>query len=105
MPSPEARLRKLEKRAKAVETRIKKLQVLAKNGKTNVGKLQKDLKKDLKSVKGEIEDIIMWIKAEAKWSKEVTKMLRLIDWAALANAYPGAGGTNPPQTPPDWPVS
>jgi hypothetical protein len=32
-------------------------------------------------------------------------MLRLVDWTQLAIDYPGAGGTNPPQTPPDWPMS
>lgn len=94
MPSPEARLKRLEKKAAKVEGALKKLRddLKTKSAKATVAGVEDDVKK-----------IIKWIKLEVKWSEEVTKMLRLIDWDALAQDYPGAGGANPPQTPPDWP--
>lgn len=94
MPSPEARLKRLEKKAAKVEEALK---ALKNNAKT------KATKDALADVEGDIKKIIKWIKLEVKWSEEVTKMLRLIDWDALAQDYPGGGGANPPQTPPDWP--
>ena len=87
MASIDARVTRLEKR-------VAKLKIGLANEKANVAALKK-------SVKG----VEKWIKAEVKWSKEVTAMLQMIDWASLAVDYPGAGATNPPQTPPDWPMA
>jgi hypothetical protein len=94
MASHEARLKRLEKKALKVEGALKKLKddLKTKSAKASVTDVETDVRK-----------IIKWIKLEIKWSEEVTKMLRLIDWDALAQDYPGGGGTNPPQTPPDWP--
>lgn len=64
-----------------------------------VAKLEKDAAKLLKCC----ARVEKWIKIEVAWSREVTKMLRQINWAALAAAFPGGGGANPPQTPPSWP--
>ena len=94
MASHEARLKKLEKKAANVEAALKKLKDDAK---------LKSTKAALSDVEADVKKIIKWIKLEVKWSEEVTKMLRLIDWDALAQDYPGGGGANPPQTPPDWP--
>ena len=94
MASPEARLKKLEKKAAKIEGALK---ALKDNAKT------KATKDALSDVEGDIKKLIKWVKLEVKWSEEVTKMLRLIDWDALAQAFPGGGGTNPPQTPPNWP--
>jgi hypothetical protein len=94
MASHEARLKRLEKKAAKVEEALKALKDNAKS---------KATKDALADVEGDVKKIIKWIKLEVKWSEEVTKMLRLIDWDALAQAYPGGGGANPPQTPPDWP--
>lgn len=94
MASQEARLKRLEKKAAKVESALK---ALKDNAKT------KATKDALGDVEDDVKQIIKWIKLEVKWSEEVTKMLRLIDWDALAQAYPGGGGANPPQTPPDWP--
>ena len=108
MPSHEARLKKLEKKAANADAQFKKAKSEAKKLKDDLSKAKKDLvkaNKDLAATNKQIEDIIKWIKAEAAWSAEVTKMLRLINWADLAIDYPGAGGSNPPQTPPDWPMS
>src|SRR5688572_32936911 len=107
MASPEARLRKLEKKAATAEAQFKKAKSEAKKLKDDLSKAKKELvkaNKNLADANKEIEDIIRWIKAEAAWSADVTKMLRLINWADLAIDYPGAGGSNPPQTPPDWPM-
>ena len=94
MPSHEARLKRLEKKAEKVEGALKKLKDDAK---------LKATKDALGDVEDDVKKIIKWIKLEVKWSAEVTKMLRLIDWDALAQDYPGVSGANPPQTPPDWP--
>jgi hypothetical protein len=94
MASHEARLKRLEKKAAKVEVALKKLKDDAK---------LKSTKAALGDVEDDVKKIIKWIKLEVKWSEEVTKMLRLIDWDALAQAYPGGAGANPPQTPPDWP--
>ena len=94
MASHEARLKRLEKKAEKVEDALK---ALKDNAKTKAAKAA------LADVEGDVRKIIKWIKLEVKWSEEVTKMLRLIDWDALAQDYPGGGGANPPQTPPDWP--
>ncbi|HEY5547106.1 MAG TPA: hypothetical protein VIK50_13725 [Gemmatimonadaceae bacterium] len=99
MASTEARLKKLDKKAQNLEALVKKAKVEAKKGKGDIAKLKKDVAKAQK----DIAQIIKWIQSEVAWSAEVTKMLRMIDWAALAVAFPGTGGTNPPQTPPDWP--
>jgi multidrug resistance efflux pump len=101
MPSNEARLKKLEKKAVKVDAQITKVKLDLK-GNANKAQLLK-AKADLQDAEKEIKRIIKWIKAEVEWSEEVTQMLRLIDWAALAIAYPGVGGSNPPQTPPNWP--
>jgi len=69
-------------------------------------KLKKQLAMMAKESKGHKKccaQVIKWIKAETEWSDEVTMMLRSVNWAKLAQAFPGGGGTNPPQTPPDWP--
>lgn len=94
MASHEARLKRLEKKAAKVEEALK---ALKDNAKTKAAKAA------LADVEDDVKQIIKWIKLEVKWSEEVTKMLRLIDWDALAQDYPGGGGANPPQTPPDWP--
>lgn len=60
-------------------------------------------KKELAELKKCCKAVEKWIKLEAKWSKEVTLMLRQVSWAELATDYPGGPGTNPPRTPPDWP--
>ena len=107
MPSEAARIKKLEQKAKAAETQFKKVKADAKKLKSDLAKAKKDLKKakkDLGVSQKDIKDLIKWVEAEVKWSKEVTAMLRLINWTDLAIDYPGAGGTNPPQTPPDWPM-
>jgi len=94
MASQEARLKRLEKKAAKVEDALKALKDSAKT---------KATKAAVTDVEADIRKLIKWVKLEVKWSEEVTKMLRLIDWDALATAFPGASGTNPPQTPPDWP--
>ena len=94
MASHEARLKRLEKKAAKVEEALK---ALKDNAKTKAAKAA------LADVEDDVKQIIKWIKLEVKWSEEVTKMLRLIDWDALAQDYPGGGGANPPRTPPDWP--
>jgi hypothetical protein len=94
MASQEARLKRLEKKAAKVEDALKALKDSAKT---------KATKEALADVEGDVKKLIKWVKLEVKWSTEVTKMLRLIDWDALATAFPGGSGTNPPATPPDWP--
>jgi hypothetical protein len=101
MPSPEASIKKLQKKADKVDTQLKKL-------KLDLG--QKAKKNDITSLKNrvsaaekDIKQIVKWIESQVEWSEEVTMMLRLVDWNALAQAFPGGGGTNPPQTPPSWP--
>ena len=93
MPSHEARLKRLEKKAAKVEDALKVLKDSAKTKATKVA---------VGDVEADVKKLIKWVKLEVKWSQEVTKMLRLIDWDALALDYPGVSGANPPQTPPDW---
>ena len=114
MPSEAARIKKLEQKAKATEAQLKKVNANAKKLKSDLAKAKQDLgkaKQDLTKAKNslavsqkDIKDLIKWVEAEVVWSKEVTAMLRMINWTDLAIDYPGAGGTNPPQTPPDWPM-
>lgn len=107
MPTEAARIKKLEKKAAAAEKAFNKAKADAIKLKSDVTKAKAELvkaKKDLAASQKEIKAIIAWIEAQVSWSKEVTAMLRLINWADLAIDYPGAGGTNPPQTPPDWPM-
>lgn len=85
MPSPEAQIKKLEKKIASLEKALAKEQSKV-----------KDLESDYATV-------VKWIKREVAWSQQVTKMLREIDWSALKYDYPGGGGTNPPQKPPLWP--
>ena len=101
MASHEARLKRLEKKAAKVEGALKKLKddLKSKATKANVA----NSVKAVGDVENDVKKIVKWIKLEVKWSEEVTKMLRLIDWDALAQSFPGGGGANPPQTPPDWP--
>jgi phage shock protein A len=101
MASIEARVKRLEKKAAKLETDLKKAKAALKESKVNHNKL----KARVAALEKEQKDIIKWIKMQVAWSKEVTLMLRMIDWNALAAAYPGGGGTNPPATPPDWPIS
>ena len=106
MASPEARIKKLEKKAAKAEAMIKKAKADAKLLKADLAKAKKaavQAGKDLKAAKNELKDVIEWIELQVLWTQEVTQMLRMIDWAKLATDYSGAGGTNPPQTPPDWP--
>jgi phage shock protein A len=100
MPSPEARLKKLEKKAAKLEAALKKANTALKQAKVNSNKLKTRVAKLEKSR----NSIVKWIKLEAEWSEEVTMMLRMIDWNKLSLDYPGGGGVNPPQTPPDWPI-
>jgi hypothetical protein len=97
----EARLVKLEKAATKLDQQMAKAKqdLTSKASKNAVARVANDLN----DAEKEIKRIIKWIKLEQKWSEEVTKMLRLINWDLLATDYPGGGGTNPPQTPPSWP--
>lgn len=88
---------------RSIDARVKKLE-------TQVAALQKQLAKqklDTAVLKDDLKNIERWIKADVAWEKEVTDMLREINWKKLANDYPyvvqGAG--NPPQSPPDWPMT
>ncbi len=101
MASPEARIKKLEKKAAKLEAAAKKANTLLKEAKVNHNKL----KTRVAALEKQQAEIIEWIEMQVAWSQEVTLMLRLIDWNALAAAFPGGGGTNPPETPPDWPVN
>ena len=101
MADQEARLKALEKAAEKVLNTLDKIQDNMKAKATKVSVAHVD--NDLDAAKEDIKKIIKWIKLEAKWSTEVTKMLRLINWDLLSQDYPGGGGTNPPATPPDWP--
>jgi len=101
MASIEARVKKLEKKALSHEKTVKKLKADLAKAKSDAAKL----KKAVAALEKEKDDIIKWIEDEAAWSLEVTNMLRLIDWVKLSIAFPAGGGTNPPQTPPDWPVN
>ena len=106
MASPEARIKKLEKKAAKAEAMIKKAKADAKLLKADLAKAKKaavQAGKDLKAAKNELKEVVEWIELQVLWTQEVTQMLRMIDWAKLAIDYSGAGGTNPPQTPPDWP--
>lgn len=108
MPNYEARIKRLEKKTVAQDKALKKARADTRKVAANLAKAKKDLvktKKALNDSKKDIADIIKWIKLEVKWSKEVTKMLRMVDWSSLVNAFPGGGGANPPETPPDWPVT
>lgn len=84
MPSMNARVTRLEKK---------------------IVRLEQKLKDQKAAHQSDMKEVVAWIKAEAKWSKEVTKMLRMIDWDALATDYGSGPGSNPPQTPPDWPMT
>jgi hypothetical protein len=97
----EQRLVKLEKAAAKLELLLAtmKQDVTSKASKNALARVASDLD----DAEKEIKKIIKWIKLEIKWSEEVTKMLRMINWDLLATDYPGGGGTNPPQTPPSWP--
>lgn len=97
----EQRLVKLEKAAAKLELLLASMKqdVTSKASKNALARVANDLDDSEK----EIKKIIKWIKLEVKWSEDVTKMLRLINWELLATDYPGGGGTNPPQTPPSWP--
>lgn len=106
MASPEARIKRLEKKAAKAEAMIKKAKADAKLLKADLIKAKKaaaQAGKDLKAAKDELKEVVEWIEFQVLWSQEVTQMLRMIDWAKLAIDYSGAGGSNPPQTPPDWP--
>jgi hypothetical protein len=85
MASPEAQIKKLKSKVATLEKRLAKERARVKQNKQCCA------------------DTIKWIKREVKWSEEVTRMLRQIDWVALEQAFPGGGGTNPPQKPPIWP--
>ena len=105
MASVEGRIKKLEKKAVKVDAQLKKakadLAALKAAGKQDSGQLKKRVAK----LEKDVADIIDWIEAQVQWSVEVTTMLREIDWTALKAAFPGGGASNPPQTPPDWPMS
>jgi hypothetical protein len=89
MASIDARAKKLEKQVAALQKQVAKQHLAAGN------------------LRQEVTNCEKWIKAEVVWSKQVTDMLRGVDWDVLAKAYPypvhGAG--NPPQSPPDWPMT
>ena len=61
-------------------------------------------KEEIAGLKKRAKEIEKWIKLEVVWAKEVTKMLRQIDWTELQTKFPGGPGTNPPKTGPDWPT-
>ena len=92
MASIDAKVKQLEKRIATLE---KKIAALSKAGKANKAEIAK-LKKCCK-------DVEKWIKLQVKWSNEVTKMLRAVNWSALVAAFPSGPASNPPITPPDWP--
>lgn len=60
---------------------------------------------DIADLKARVTRLETWAAAEADWSREVTDLLHMINWAALTAAFPGTGGTNPPKTAPTWPPS
>ena len=62
-------------------------------------------KNEIAALKKRAGQIEKWIKLEVVWTKEVTKMLRQIDWNLLRTKFPGGPGVNPPKTAPDWPVT
>jgi predicted RNase H-like nuclease (RuvC/YqgF family) len=86
MPTINARVTKLEKQVVALHKA-----------------LDKEHKASL-ALQDRCKQLEKWVKAEVKWTKEVTDMLHQVNWAAIAVAFTGGGGGNPPQTPPDWPV-
>jgi hypothetical protein len=99
MPTVAAKIKKLEQKVARLEkdaARDKK-KVLALE---TVSDKQKKALKDLLKCCDQVQQ---WIAQEIEWSNEVTDMLRQVDWASLSAAFPGAGGTNPPQQPPVWP--
>ena len=63
----------------------------------------KKLEKKVAKLEKENKIVVKWIGAECKWSRQVTKMLHQINWAKLADAFPGVALGNPPQQPPKWP--
>jgi predicted nucleic acid-binding Zn-ribbon protein len=86
------RVKKLEAKVAKLEKRLKKAETELKAHKTKI--------KALETWKGKIN---VWGKQQADWTGEVTAMLRAVNWAAVVSTFPGGGGTNPPQEPPDWP--
>jgi uncharacterized protein YeeX (DUF496 family) len=108
MPSPEARLKKLEKLASKLQKQLKTAKLETNKVRGDLAKAKKDYTKakksleevtsEVESLRKEVEQIIEWIEAEAAWSQEVTALIRMINWGALATQFPGGGGTNPPQT-------
>jgi predicted RNase H-like nuclease (RuvC/YqgF family) len=94
MPSSDAKVKKLEKKVTSLE---KKLAVGAKADKAN--------KAEIAKLKQCCKDVEKWIKGEVKWSKEVTGMLRRVNWNDLEAGFPPGPGDPPPLAPPDWPVT
>lgn len=94
MATIDAKVKKLEKQIASLE---KSLAAATKAGKANKAEIAK-LKKCCK-------DVEKWIALEAKWSAEVTMMLRAVKWSALVSAFPAGAASNPPISPPDWPVT
>ena len=85
----------------SIDTRVKKLE-------QKFAKLAADVKAqkaETAKLKKRCKDVEKWIKAEAAWSAQVTEMLRMVDWATLVVDYPSLPQSNPPQTPPDWPMA
>ena len=93
MATIDAKVKKLEKQIASLEKSL----AAAKAGKANKAEIAK-LKKCCK-------DVERWIALEAKWSAEVTMMLRAVKWSALVAAFPPGAASNPPISPPDWPVT
>lgn len=70
---------------------------------TELEKAFAELRNEVAYLKKCCAQVEKWMQLEVAWSKEVTQMMRQVDWARLVTAYPGGGGANPPQTPPNWP--
>jgi hypothetical protein len=91
----------LAARVTALEKKVVALKKEATQHKALIAKNIKEIKK----LKKDYADVVKWITMETAWSTEVTGMLRQVNWGAVIAAFPGGGGGNPPQTPPDWPVT
>jgi hypothetical protein len=86
------KVKSLDATNKTLAKRVKALEVA-----------NRDHKKRLTALEKWADKIAIWGADQTKWTKEVTGMLRAIDWARLSQEYNGGGSANPPQDPPDWP--
>jgi predicted nucleic acid-binding Zn-ribbon protein len=99
MATAASQLKKLEKKVAKLEKEVARGKKLARVLESDAAKFRRQFNGLLKCC----DQVTEWIQQEVDWSAEVTDMLRVVNWAALATAFPGGGGTNPPQQPPVWP--